>query len=214
MFALLYTSSAVVWKCGSDTWTAAGCWAGGTEISQGTANVFRLYRCWGRITKSPCLILAHLSLFSLASTMSSAPRRIIGLHCRRQTIYWHFASVNNAVCLPAPIHFTVRTIRHNTTQQNTQTCTHTLFVQAPTSYMRTMHTATHREFTYHRRKYMCTVQRPQKYIQKHNKMMCLCCQRAVSEFYSVGSSLKRLSFKVKWILYPKMKILIIYLIIY
>lgn len=114
MFALLYVSSAVVWKCGSDTLKAAWCWAEGTRISQGTANVFRLYCCSGRIPKSPCLIWAHLSLFSLASTMSSAPRRIIGLHCRRQTIYWHFASLNNTVCLPAPIHFTVRTIRHNT----------------------------------------------------------------------------------------------------
>ncbi len=112
-------SSAVVWKCGSDTLKAAWCWAGGTRISQGTANVFRLYCCSGHIPKSPCLILAHLSLFSLASTMSSAPRRIIGLHCRRQTIYWHFASLNNTVCLPAPIHFTVRTIRHNTIHTHT-----------------------------------------------------------------------------------------------
>lgn len=114
MFALLYVSSAVVWKCGSDTLKVAWCWAGGNRISQGTANVFRLYCRSGRIPKSPCLILAHLSLFSLASTMSSSPRRIIGLHCRRQTIYWHFASLNNTVCLPAPIHFTVRTIRHPT----------------------------------------------------------------------------------------------------
>ncbi len=119
MFALLYMSSAVVWKCGSDTLKAAWCWAGGTRISQGTANVFRLYCCSGHIPKSPCLIWAHLSLFSLASTMSSAPRRIIGLHCRRQTIYWHFASLNNTVCLPAPIHFTVCTIRHNTIHTHT-----------------------------------------------------------------------------------------------
>ena len=33
------------------------------------------------------------------------PRRIIEQHCRRRTIYWHFASLNSAVTLPESIHF-------------------------------------------------------------------------------------------------------------
>lgn len=64
------------------------------------------YAWWPEsIPKSSSLILSHLSLFSLANTMSSAPRRIIVLRCRRQTIYWHFASLNNSVSLPETIHF-------------------------------------------------------------------------------------------------------------
>lgn len=57
------------------------------------------------IPKWSSLILFHLSLFFLANTMPLVPRRIIGLHCRRQTIYWHFASLNSTVSLPGAIHF-------------------------------------------------------------------------------------------------------------
>lgn len=57
------------------------------------------------IPKSSGLISAHLSLFSLPNTMPFIPNRIIGLHCRRQTIYWHFASLSSAVSLPGTIHF-------------------------------------------------------------------------------------------------------------
>lgn len=64
------------------------------------------YAWWSEcIPKSSSLILSHLSLFSLANTMPLVPRRIIGLHCRRQTIYWHFASLNSTVSLPGTIHF-------------------------------------------------------------------------------------------------------------
>ena len=57
------------------------------------------------IPKFSSLISSHLSLFSLANTMPLVPRRIIGQHCRRQTIYWHFASLNSTVSLPGTIHF-------------------------------------------------------------------------------------------------------------
>lgn len=36
--------------------------------------------------------------------MSLVPRRIIGLHSRRQTIYWHSGSLNSTVSLPRAIH--------------------------------------------------------------------------------------------------------------
>lgn len=64
------------------------------------------YLWWSKcIPKSPILILAHLSLFSLANTMPFVPKRIIRQRCRRQTIYWHFASLNSNVSLPGTIHF-------------------------------------------------------------------------------------------------------------
>lgn len=55
--------------------------------------------------KYSSLILAHLSLFPLANTMPFVPKRIIRQRCRRQTIYWHFASLNSNVSLPGTIHF-------------------------------------------------------------------------------------------------------------
>lgn len=67
-------------------------------------HVFRLCLWSECIPKSSCLIFPHLSLFTLANTMPLVPRRIMWLHCRRQTIYWHFASLNSTVSLPANIH--------------------------------------------------------------------------------------------------------------
>lgn len=90
----------------------------GTEKKQGRHNKERLpasflgtqmyldYVWWSEcIPKSSSLILPHLSLFPLANTMPFIPKRIIGQHCRRQTIYWHFASLNSTVSLPGTIHF-------------------------------------------------------------------------------------------------------------
>ncbi len=118
-------SSAVVWKCGSDTLKGSMVLSRRTGSARGQQMYSDYTCCSGHIPKSPCLILAHLSLFSWHSTMSSAPRRIIGLHCRRQTIYWHFASLNNTVCccqLPSISLFAP----YVTTQY-----THTLFEWAP-----------------------------------------------------------------------------------
>lgn len=80
------------------------------------------YLWWSEcIPKSPSLILPHLSLFPLANTMPFIPKRIIGQHCRRQTIYWHFASLNSTASLPGTIHFKqyvfcCTDLRHNTYQ--------------------------------------------------------------------------------------------------
>lgn len=64
------------------------------------------YFWWSEcIPKSSSLILAHQSFFPLANTMPFVPKRIIRQRCRRQTIYWHFASLNSNVSLPGTIHF-------------------------------------------------------------------------------------------------------------
>ena len=102
---ILQTNNCFVDTCRSDIFfflrnkkeSQAGVWGD---------KLFPHYAWWpGCIPKSSCLILPHLSLFSLASTMSLVPRRIIGLHSRRQTIYWHFGSLNRTVRLPRAIHF-------------------------------------------------------------------------------------------------------------
>lgn len=118
-------------------------------------------------------------------------------------------------CLPAsshPFHCSHYTSQHNKTHKHARThylCKHrqaTVCAQCALQHTENSHTTDRN---------ICVLYKDHKNIFGNiKKMTCLCCQRAVSEFYSVGSSLKRLFFKVKWILYPKMKILIIYLIIY